>query len=72
LEWRGVEDAGLIEAFRDARYIRHGFVARAGAFALALNTVEDRFNGIQTEALPAVLHLDVGQSEAVLQRSSHL
>jgi hypothetical protein len=72
LEGGGVEDAGLVEALGDAGYVRHGFVAGAGALALALDTVEDRLNGIQAETLPAVLHLDVGQSEAVLQRSSHL
>ena len=72
MEGGGVEDAGLIEALGDAGYVRHGFVAGAGALALALDTVEDRLNGIQAETLPAVLHLDVGQSEAVLQRPSHL
>lgn len=72
LEWGGVEDAGLIEALGDARNIRHGFVAGAGALTFALSAVEDGFNGIQAEALPAVLHLDVGQGEAVLQRSGHL
>jgi hypothetical protein len=72
LERGGVEDAGLIEALGDARNIRHGFVAGTGALTLALSTVEDRFNGIQAQAFPAILHLDVGQREAVLQRSSHL
>lgn len=72
LERGRVEDAGLVEALRDARYIRHGFVAGARALPLALGAVEDRLNGVEAEALPAILHLDVGQSKAVLQRPGHL
>ena len=62
----------MVEALGDARGIRHCFVAGAGALSLAQLHIDDGLNGIQTEALPAILDLDVGQSEAVLQRAGHL
>lgn len=31
-----------------------------------------RFNGIQAQILPAILYLDVGQCETILQRPGHL
>jgi hypothetical protein len=61
----------MVEALGDARGIRHGFVAGARALTLELH-IDNGLNGIETEALPAVLDLDVGQSEAVLQRAGHL
>ena len=63
----------MVEALRDARGVRHGLVAGARALPLLLEFhINDGLNGIQTEALPAILDLDVGQSEAVLQRPGHL
>lgn len=61
----------MVETFRDARGVRHRFVAGARALTLELH-IDDRLNGVQTEALPAIFDLDVGQSEAVLQRPGHL
>ena len=60
-----------VEALRDARSFRGGFVARARAFPLEFD-VDLRLKGIETEALPAVFDLDVGQSKAVLQCPGHL
>lgn len=61
----------MVEALGYARGIRHGLVAGARALTLELH-IDDRLNGIETEAFPPVLDLDVGQSEAVLQRAGHL
>jgi hypothetical protein len=61
----------MVEALGYARGLGHGFVAGAGALTLELH-VDDRLNGVEAEALPAILDLDVGQSEAVLQRAGHL
>jgi hypothetical protein len=61
----------VIEALGYARSIRHCFVAGARALTLELH-IDDGLNVIQTEALPAVLDLDVCESEAVLQGAGHL
>lgn len=61
----------MVEALGDARGIRHGFVAGARALTLELD-VDNGLNGVETEALPTVLDLDVSQSQSVLQRPGHL
>jgi hypothetical protein len=61
----------LVEALRDARDIGHGFIAGTRALTLQL-PIDDGLESIEAETLPAILHLDVGQGEAVLQRARHL
>jgi hypothetical protein len=61
----------MVEALGYARSIRHGLVAGARALTLELH-IDDGLNGIQTEALPPILDLDVGQSKAVLESAGHL
>ena len=61
----------LVEALGDTRGIRHGFIARTRALTLELH-IDDGLDGVQAEALPAILDLDVSQSKSVLQRPGHL
>lgn len=67
----GVENTGLVETFGDAGGLGHGLVAGSWALALKLD-VDNGLDGVETEAFPAILHLDIGQRQAVLQRTGHL
>lgn len=66
-----VEHTVLIKAFRHRRSVGHGFVAGARALPLELD-IHPGFEVIEREILPSMLDLDIGQSEAVLQRAGHL
>jgi len=66
-----VEHALLVKALRDARGLGHGLVARAGPLPLELN-FDSRLEVVERQVLPSVLDLDIGQSEAVVQRPGHL
>jgi len=60
-----------IEALRDTGSFRGCLIAGARALPLELH-VDSRFERVETEALPAMLDLYVGESEAVLQSPGHL
>jgi hypothetical protein len=60
-----------IEALGDTGSFRGCLIAGARALSLELH-FDSRFEGIETEALPAVLDFHVCESEAVLQCPGHL
>jgi hypothetical protein len=66
-----VEHGLLVETLRDAGSLRHGLVAGARPLPLELY-VDSGLEVVEREVLPSVLDLDIGQSEAVLQRPGHL
>ena len=60
-----------VKALRDTGSFRGGLVARARALPLELH-LNSRFERVETEALPAMLDLHVGECKAVLQCPGHL
>lgn len=51
--------------------VRHGVIARCGS--LPPHPLFDlRFDDIQTHILPAILDLDIGEGQTVLEGSGHL
>jgi hypothetical protein len=68
---RGVEMGMWVKALRDTGSFRGCLVAGARALPLELH-FNSRFERVETEALPAMLDLHVGERKAVLQCPGHL